>query len=67
MHSLMPLFDLALTTTLKETVHTEIRLSSDVRFERHLYDFESTFAEVSQFARDFDYALLSLPLEAARA
>ena len=40
----------------------DIRLSPDLRLERHMYDFELTWNEVSQIGRDFDLLLVSLPL-----
>ena len=66
MHVLMPMFDLAFTATLKNSVHTEIRMSSDFRFERHIYNFESTFEEVSRFVDEFTCSLVSLSLEVAK-
>ena len=63
MHVLMPMFDLALIMTSHGSVRTEIRLSSEVRYERHMYDFESTLEEALDFARMLDHALVSLPLK----
>ena len=62
MHLLMPMFDLALIATLQETVRAEVRLSSDIRSERHMFDFESSFEEAAEFAHGLDYILVSLPL-----
>jgi hypothetical protein len=59
---LMPLFDVAFLATRYEKVRIEVRLSSDVRFERHMFDFECSVEEVAAFARELDCALLSLAL-----
>ena len=63
LQALMPMFDVAFLATHYDAVRIEIRLSSDVRFERHMFDFESSVEEVDAFSRELDCALLSLALD----
>jgi len=59
---LMPSFDITFISRTGERVMTDIRLSPDLRLERHMYDFDLTWTEVSRIAHDFDLLLVSLPL-----
>lgn len=56
----LPHFDISLASRFQDSVAAEIRISPDLRSERHTYEFESTFPEVSAFADAWDLALLSL-------
>lgn len=67
MHVLMPMFDMAIIATLHGTARAEIRLSSNVRSERHMYDFECTIEEVHAFTERLDLALVSLSCETTTA
>ena len=40
----------------------DIRISPDLRLERHMFDFELTWNEVALIGSDFDLLLISLPL-----
>ena len=59
---LMPSLDITFISRTGERVMADIRLSPDLRLERHMYDFELTWNEVSRIGYDFDLLLVSLPL-----
>ncbi len=59
---LMPSLDITFISRTGERVMSDIRLSPDLRLERHMYDFELTWNEVGQIGRNFDLLLVSLPL-----
>jgi hypothetical protein len=59
---LMPSLDITFISRTGERVMADVRLSPDLRLERHMYDFELTWNEVIQIGRDFDLLLVSLPL-----
>ena len=59
---LMPSFDITFISRTGGRVMADIRLSPDLRLERHMYDFELTWNEVSRIGYDFDLLLVSLPL-----
>lgn len=59
---LMPSLDITFISRTGDRIMADIRLSPDLRLERHMYDFELTWNEVSQIGFEFDLLLLSLPL-----
>ena len=59
---LMPSLDITFIFRTGGRILADIRVSPDLRLERHMYDFELTWNEVAQIARDFDLLLVSLPL-----
>ena len=61
---LMPSLDITFISRAGDRVMADIRLSPDLRLERHMFDFDLTWNEVSQIGKDFDLLLVSLPLNA---
>lgn len=59
---LMPSLDITFISRTGDRVMADIRLSPDLRLERHMYDFELTWNEVSRIGQEFDLLLVSLPL-----
>jgi hypothetical protein len=62
-HTLMPMFDLSLTSPYEDYVHAEVRISPNIRGERHFYDFDTTIPDVREFSRCIDVALLDITLK----
>ena len=63
MQSLMPSFDMIFTLRPGKRILLEVRLSPEIRLERHMYDFDVTCSEVECFCRSLDTAILSFPNE----
>lgn len=59
---LMPSLDITFISRTGERVMADIRISPDLRLERHMFDFELTWNEVALIGSDFDLLLISLPL-----
>ncbi len=63
MNSSMPSFGIIITSRISERFLLEVQLSSDVRLERHVYNFEVSRTEIEQFMKSVEYSILSLPNE----
>ena len=62
-NSLMPSFDIIVTSLISERFLLEVQLSPDVRLERHMYNFEVSRTEIEQFMKLVEYSILSFPNE----
>ena len=65
LETLMPSFDMMFTLRPGERVLLEVRLSPEIRLERHMYDFDLTLPEVESFSRALEAMILSFPKENA--